>query len=59
MVVHGKVELIVTVHHVDGIVVAGLDGTCKDVHAAGVMKFPYTGCFFKRDREREISFLLF
>ena len=59
MVVDGKVELIMAVH-VDDIVIAGSDETCKDFHAALVTKFPtnnlgeltwYTGCAFKRDWE--------
>ena len=33
MVVDGKVELIMVVH-VDGIVIAGSDETCRDFHAA-------------------------
>ena len=55
----GKVELIVAVH-VDDIVIAGSDETCRDFHAALVKNFPtsnlreltwYTGCAFKRDWE--------
>ena len=52
MVVDGKVELIMAVH-VDDIVIAGSDETCRDFHAALTTKFPtnnldeltwYTGC---------------
>ena len=59
MVVDGNVKLIMDVH-VDDIVIAGSDETCKDFHAALVTKFPtnnlgeltwYTGCAFKRDWE--------
>ena len=59
MVVDGKVELTVAVH-VDDIVIAGSDETCRDFHAALSMKFPtndlgeltwYTGCAFKRNWE--------
>ena len=38
MVVDGNVDLTRAVH-VDDIVVAGLDGTCKDFHAALVANF--------------------
>ena len=59
MVVDGKVQLIMAVH-VDDIVIAGSDESCRDFHAALVTKFPtnnlgeltwYTGCAFKRDWE--------
>ena len=59
MVVDGKVELIMAVH-VDDIVIAGSDETCRDFHAAFTTKFPtnnlgeltwYTGCAFKRNWE--------
>ena len=59
MVADGKVELIMAVH-VDDIVIAGSDETCRDFHAALSMKFPtndlgeltwYTGCAFKRNWE--------
>ena len=39
MVVDGKVELIMAVH-VDGIVNAGSDETCRDFHAALILNFP-------------------
>ena len=57
MVVDGKVELIMAVH-VDDIVIAGSDETCRDFHAALTTKFPannlseltwYTGYAFKRN----------
>ena len=57
MVVDGKVELIMAVH-VDDIVIAGSDETCKDFYAALTTKFPvnnlseltwYTGYAFKRN----------
>ena len=57
VVVQGKVELII-VDHVDAIVMAGTDETCRDFHAALVTKFPtinlgeqtwYTGYAFKHD----------
>ena len=59
VVVDGKEELIMAVH-VDDIVIAGSNETCRDFHAALVTKFPtkdlgeltwYTGCAFKRDLE--------
>ena len=59
MVVDGNVKLIMDVH-VDDIVIAGSDETCKDFHAALVTKFPtnnlggltwYAGCALKRDWE--------
>ena len=59
MVVDGKVELIMAVH-VDDIVIAGSDETCKDFHAALTTKFStnylveltwYTGCALKRNWE--------
>ena len=59
MVVDGKVELIMAVH-VDDIVIAGSDETCKDFHAALTTKFStnhlgeltwYTDCAFKRNWE--------
>ena len=59
MVVDGKVELITAVH-VDGIVIAGSDKTCRDFHAALNTNFPTnnlgeltwsTGCAFKRNWE--------
>ena len=55
----GKVELIMAVH-VDDIVIAGSDETCRDSHAALTTNFPtnylgeltwYTGCAFKRNWE--------
>ena len=39
MVVDGKVQLIMAVH-VDDIVIAGSDESCRDFHAALVTKFP-------------------
>ena len=59
MVADGKVELIMAVH-VDDIVIAGSDETCRDSHAALTTNFPtnylgeltwYTGCAFKRNWE--------
>ena len=59
MVVDGKVELVMAVH-VDSIVTAGSDNTCRGFHAARVPKFPsntpqgltwYTGCAFKPDTD--------
>ena len=58
-VADGKVELIFAVH-VDGIVIAGSNETCRDHHAALGTKFLvkhrgelgwYTGCALKRDLE--------
>ena len=57
MVVDGKIELIMAIH-VDDIVIAGSDETCRDFHAALTTKFPannlseltwYTGYAFKRN----------
>ena len=59
MVMDGKVELIMAVH-VDDIVIARSDKTCRDSHAALITKFPtnnlgeltwYTGSAFKRNWE--------
>ena len=59
MVVDGKVELVVAVH-VDDIVIAGSDETCRDFHAALNTQFPtnnlgeltwYTDCAFTRNWE--------
>ena len=59
MVVDGKVELSMAVH-VDDIVIAGSNETCRYFHAALTTKFPtsnlgeltwYTGCAFKRNWE--------
>ena len=59
MVVDGKVQLIMAVH-VDDIVIAGSDESCRYFHAALVTKFSTnnlreltwcTGCAFKRNWE--------
>ena len=59
MVVDGKIELIMAIH-VDDIVIAGSDETCRDFHAALSTKFPtnnlgeltwYTGCASTPDWE--------
>ena len=59
MVVGDNEELIMAVH-VDGIVIAGSDESCKDVHAALTTKLPpnilgelnwCTGCVLKRNSE--------
>ena len=50
MVVDGKIELI-TVVHVDDIVIAGSDGACREFHAALNTKFP-TNNLSERARSR-------